>query len=273
MAGSTASSDRHANGRGREDPSPQPGHPAKKLSRPGCAADGWRSATTSAASWATSGLPVGAVLANKMHRARLATRELEQEQQHAAGGEHQHGLQREHQARDHQQAGDAARQHLPDAGGQPHHPPSPPPCPAPARPAARPPRTRRRGGRGTRRGSSPRSARARRARAAQGPRPQAGRRPPGHRRTDPAGHALATSSCSLLVPAIRGTGRRPGRPVDLLLPAFSKAMHGGHRLIQPFGIGRCQHLPEWLACYFMASRSSRQACSQRRHASAQTRQC
>lgn len=47
--------------------------PRKKRSRPGCAADGWRSATTSAASFATSGLPVGAVLANRAHRARFAT--------------------------------------------------------------------------------------------------------------------------------------------------------------------------------------------------------
>ena len=45
----------------------------KKLARPGGAADGWRSATTSAADCATSGLPVGAVQANTMHKARLAT--------------------------------------------------------------------------------------------------------------------------------------------------------------------------------------------------------
>ena len=35
---------------------------------------------------------------------------------------------------------------------------------------------------------------------------------------------------------------------------------------------RFQCPPEWLVCYFVAARNSRQACSQRRHASAQTRQ-
>jgi hypothetical protein len=61
--------------------------------------------------------------------------------------------------------------------------------------------------------------------------------------------------------ALAGTGRRPGHLVPLAAPGAAHGQHADDVTgLGPFG-------------YLMASRSSRQACSQRRHASPQIRQC
>ena len=64
-------------------------------------------------------------------------------------------------------------------------------------------------------------------------------------------------------PRPRLAGNLPHQPNPTALPGDTQ------------GRGNCtrRRPPEWPVCYFMASRSSRQACSQRRQASAQTRQC
>ena len=54
-------------------------------------------------------------------QAQVGQRELEQEEEHAAGGHHHARLHGEHQGRDREQAGDRAGEDLAAECGQPHH--------------------------------------------------------------------------------------------------------------------------------------------------------
>jgi diguanylate cyclase with GGDEF domain len=73
LAGSVAISAARPAVRSRKMPAHSQVAPWKKRCTPGCCATGWRSATTSAASRATSGSVPLAVRANRMHMARFAS--------------------------------------------------------------------------------------------------------------------------------------------------------------------------------------------------------
>jgi len=113
--------DPHAHGRGGEDPRPEPRRLAEEPVQAGL--PGSRLAQRHDLCGQLRHQRLGCRRGPRKQYAQreVGERELQQEEQLAAGGDHQDRLQGEHEGRDHQQAGDGPRRHPANHGRQPDH--------------------------------------------------------------------------------------------------------------------------------------------------------